>query len=264
MDNLIVVRGAGDIATGTISLLHRCGFKLVVLETERPTAIRRFVALSEAVYAGSAQVEDVRARLVAQDEALSCAARGEIPVIIDPEMKSLAALKPAAVVDAVLAKRNLGLTKDAASFTVALGPGFVAGEDCHAVIETNRGHDLGRIIYKGCAEQNTGIPGVVAGVGKERVIHAPVGGKLRIVRDIGDLVEKNEVIAIIDETEVFASIPGLIRGMLRDGFSVKKGLKMADIDPRYGERKNCSTISDKARCVAAGVLGALMERGIRP
>ena len=264
MRDLIIVRGAGDIATGTIALLSRCGFRVIALETAKPTTIRRMAALSEAVFQGCATVEDVTAVLAEEDGAKRIMDEGKVSIIIDPEMKLLETFKPAAVVDGILAKRNIGFSIDCAPVTIALGPGFTAGVDCYAVIETNRGHDLGKIIYEGAAEPNTGTPGVVAGYGKERVIHAPVGGKLKILHDIGSVVEKGEVIAEISGTPVPATLTGLVRGMLRDGFDVPKGLKMADIDPRTEEYKNCFTISDKARCIAAGVLGALMERGIRP
>lgn len=264
MSDLIVIRGAGDIATGTICMLRRCGFTVIALETERPTAIRRFVSLSEAVYEGSASVENVTARLTDIDGVERVAGRGEVPVLVDPAMNSLDRLRPRAVIDAVLAKRNTGLSIPLAPFTVALGPGFAAGTDCHAVIETNRGHNLGRVIYEGCAQPDTGTPGEVGGYGKERVIHAPVGGKLEILCDIGSLVEKGEPIAVIGGTHVPATLTGLVRGMLRGGYVMYKGMKMADIDPRTEEYRNCFTISDKARCIASGVLCALMEKGLRP
>lgn len=262
MRDIVVVRGAGDIATGVISLLHRCGFQVVALEISQPSAIRRSVSLSEAVYDGVATVENVTARLCGISDYEAVLERRQVPLLIDPDMSYLSALRPVAVVDATLAKRNLGLTLNAAPVTIGLGPGFKAGLDCRAVIETNRGHRLGRIIYEGEAERNTGIPAPVRGYGSERVIHAPVDGRLRVIRDIGALVQRGEVLAELDGTPVLAAISGVLRGMLRNGYAVRKGMKMADIDPRVEEVENCSTISDKARCIAGGVLGALLEAGL--
>lgn len=261
MSNLIVVRGAGDIATGVLLLLHRSGFKVVALETEKPTAIRRTVAFSEAVYDGETTVEGVTARRISNISELKYS---DIPILIDPDCTTLKGLQPAAVIDAVIAKRNLGTRIDMAPFTCALGPGFTAGIDVHAVIETMRGHDLGRVIYKGAAIANTGVPGEIDGHSSRRVIHAPRAGILHIIRDIGSQVEEGETIARIDGVVVAATLTGLLRGMLRDGFELQKGMKMADIDPRRDEQVNCHTVSDKARCIAAGVLLALMEAGVRP
>lgn len=269
--DLIVVRGAGDLATGTIHRLKKAGFRLLVLEAEHPAAIRRQVALSEAVYAGSARVEDVEA--VRMDVALAekknrkelleqemerIWKKDGVPVLVDPAGLSIAALRPAVVVDAILAKKNLGTTKEMAPLVIALGPGFTAGEDVDVVIETKRGHNLGRVIRSGSAVPNTGIPGIIGGYGKERVMHAQAEGILRNAASIGDIVEARAVIAEI-ETEngtvpVEASLSGLLRGLIRDGYPVTKGFKIADIDPRKEELQNCFTISDKARCIAGSVL----------
>ena len=269
--DLIVVRGAGDLATGTIHRLKKAGFRLLVLEAEHPAAIRRQVALSEAVYAGSARVEDVEAvrmdvdlaekknrkELLEQDMERIWKKDG-VPVLVDPAGLSIAALRPAVVVDAILAKKNLGTTKEMAPLVIALGPGFTAGEDVDVVIETKRGHNLGRVIRSGRAVPNTGIPGIIGGYGKERVMHAQAEGILRNAASIGDIVEARAVIAEI-ETEngtvpVEASLSGLLRGLIRDGYPVTKGFKIADIDPRKEELQNCFTISDKARCIAGSVL----------
>lgn len=257
--NWILVRGAGDIATGTLLRLKRCGFSVAALEVPAPSAIRRTVSFSEAVYDGETTVEGITARCVS---ALPEEPTDWIPVLIDPEGRTIRSARPTAVVDAILAKRNLGTSMDMAPATVALGPGFIAGRDVHAVVETKRGHTLGRVIREGPAIPNTGIPGVVGGFGIERVIHAPVGGTLHIERDIGYLVENDDIIAYLDDTPVRASIPGLIRGMLREGFSVPAGMKMADIDPRPDT--DWHTVSDKAMAVAGGVLEALMAQGVRP
>ena len=289
---LVIVRGAGDISTGTIHRLFRAGFELLVLEAERPSAIRRKVSFSEAVYDGQATVEGAMAvRIGSAEEAARCRADGHIPLIVDPEGDSIALLKPDVVVDAILAKRNLGTRMDMAPLTIGLGPGFEAGRDVHFVIETMRGHDLGRIISKGSAAPNTGIPGTVGGYGRERVIRAPGAGIFRDGKDIGSFVRAGEVIGRIEvpgsatgavgttgaevpgsgmgavgttgaevpgsgmETvEVRTVLTGVLRGIIRDGYPVTEGFKLADVDPRREEQKNCFTISDKARCIAGSVL----------
>ena len=256
---LIIVRGAGDISTGTIHRLFRAGFGVLALEAERPSAIRRRVAFSEAVYDGTATVEGVTAvRIDSVEETGATLARGLVPLLVDPSGESIRRLRPAVVVDAMLAKRNLGTSMDMAPLTVALGPGFEAGRDAHYVIETMRGHDLGRIIASGSAAPNTGIPGVIGGYDIERVIHAPAAGVFRMRRDIGSVLEAGEAVGFIDTPEgaipVQTKIAGLLRGVLRDGYTVSKGFKLADVDPRLDQLKNCATISDKARCIAGSVL----------
>lgn len=269
--DLLIVRGAGDLATGTIHRLKKAGFRLLVLEAEHPAAIRRQVALSESVYAGSAQVEDVKAVRMDVDltdtenrkEALLQEMEriwneDAVPVLVDPAGISISVLHPAVVVDAILAKKNLGTNRDMAPLTIALGPGFTTGEDVDVVIETKRGHNLGRVIQKGSAVPNTGIPGIIGGYGKERVMHAEAEGILRNVASIGDIVEAGAVIAEIETKDgrvpVLASLSGLLRGLIRDGYPVTRGFKIADIDPRKEELQNCFTISDKARCIAGSVL----------
>lgn len=264
MENLIIVRGGGDLATGTIYKLVQCGFPVLVLEAEHPSAIRRNVALSEAVYQGSQQVENMTCYL-AKDvaEAADLVADGKLAMLVDPKGESIEALKPLAVVDAILAKKNLGTHKKMAPITVALGPGFEAGVDVDAVVETKRGHSLGKVYYSGKAIPNTGIPGIIGGCGKERVIHCPAEGILRNVRKITDTVKKGEVIAFVETAEgrvpVEATLDGLLRGLIRDGYPVTKGFKIADIDPRAEEYDNCFTISDKARCIAGGVVEAILH-----
>lgn len=269
--DLLVVRGAGDLATGTIHRLKQAGFHLLVLEAEHPAAIRRQVALSEDVYAKNAQVESVKAVRIEVDltdtknrkEALlremeRIWSENAVPVLVDPAGISIFELHPQVVVDAILAKKNLGTGREMAPLTIALGPGFTAGADVDVVIETKRGHNLGRVIRSGSAVPNTGIPGIIGGYGKERVMHAEAEGILRNVASIGDIVEAGAMIAEI-ETEngcvpVKASLSGLLRGLIRDGYPVTKGFKIADIDPRKEELQNCFTISDKARCIAGSVL----------
>lgn len=271
MKNLIIVRGGGDIATGTIMKLHQCGFPVLILEIPNPSAIRRNVAFCEAVYQGSQTVEDVTCYL-AKDSAQARAflEEGKLTLLIDPDGSCLRYFRPLALVDGILAKKNLGTTRNMAPITVALGPGFAAGEDVDAVIETQRGHNLGRVIYSGCAAPNTGIPGKIAGFDKERVIHSPAAGILRNVASITDTVKKGQTIAVIEtgseEIPVAATLDGLLRGLIRDGYPVTRGFKIADIDPRAEEYNNCFTVSDKARCIAGGALEAILhlkkERGL--
>jgi xanthine dehydrogenase accessory factor len=217
------------------------------------------VSLCEAVYQGTAIIEGMEAvKIERADEAEEVINQGKVPVLVDPEGESIELLRPAIVIDAILAKKNLGTHRDMAGLTIALGPGFTAGEDVDYVIETKRGHNLGRIITQGSAAPNSGVPGNIGGYTKERVIHASAGGTLYNVRNIGDIVKKGEIIAVIkarDETiPVEATINGIIRGLIRDGYPVTCGFKIADIDPRQEELKNCFTISDKARCIAGSSL----------
>ena len=259
MKDMIIVRGAGDISTGTIHRLFRAGFPVLALESERPSAIRRQVAFSEAVYDGTARVEGVTAvRIANAAQADGIIGDGRVPVLVDPDGESIRRLKPAAVVDAILAKKNLGTSMDMAGLTIALGPGFEAGRDVRYVVETMRGHNLGRIITQGYAAPNTGVPGIIGGYGTERVIHSPAAGVFRQRREIADEVQADETIGTVDtgteEIQVTTRIAGILRGIIRDGYPVTKGFKLADVDPRLEEKKNCFTISDKARCIAGSVL----------
>ena len=262
MKDLIIVRGGGDIATGTIYKLKKCGFSVLILEIAHPSAIRRNVAFSEAVYEDHSKVEDMECFLAKdEDEAERFLKDDKLTMLIDPKGNCLKRFKPMAVVDAILAKKNLGTTRDMAPITIALGPGFTAGQDCDAVVETMRGHKLGRVIYEGKAIANTGVPGIIGGYAAERVIHAPVDGILHKIAKITDIVEEGQPIAWIEgadgmRAEVPASLSGLLRGLIREGYPVTKGFKMADIDPRLNEYENCFTISDKARCIAGGVVEA--------
>jgi xanthine dehydrogenase accessory factor len=251
----IVVRGGGDLATGVVQKFFRAGFPVVILETSAPTAIRRSVALCEAVYDGFAQVEDMSCRRVSNtDELEGCWRAGAIPLLIDLSGETIAQIRPSAVIDAILAKRNLGTHRGMASVTIALGPGFCAGEDVDVVIETMRGHDLGRLIFKGSAMPNTGIPGEIGGKSSQRVIHAPASGTVIHKKRIGDVVENGEVLFTAGGTEVRAPFTGLLRGLIREGAEVPKGMKVADIDPRTDVEWR--TISDKARCLGGAALEA--------
>ncbi len=258
--NLVVVRGGGDIATGTIAKLYQCGFPLLILETANPSCIRRTISFCEAVSEQEMVVEGIKAKKAESlEEAYKIYQQGNVPLMVDEEGFLIKMIRPAVVIDAILAKKNLGTKITDAPIVIGLGPGFTAGEDVHAVIETKRGHDLGRVIYEGTAIANTGIPGIIGGYGKERVIHAPFSGKWHIRKKIGEIVEKGEVIACVNEHPVTAAISGVLRGTIREGYPVEKGLKVADIDPRIAEQENCYRISDKARCVAGGVLEAILH-----
>ena len=264
MKDLIIVRGGGDLATGTIYKLYQCGFQVLILEVKNPSAIRRNVAFSEAVYQGQQTVEDVTCyHAETLEQAKAMLQEGKLVVFVDPKGESITQLKPVAVVDAILAKKNLGTHRGMAPITVALGPGFVAGDDVDAVVETKRGHNLGRVLWEGTAAPNTGVPGIIGGYGKERVIHSPVEGVLRNVCKITDTVQNGQVIAVVETAQgnvpIHATLDGLLRGLIRDGYSVAKGFKIADIDPRTEEYQNCFTISDKARCIAGGVVEAILH-----
>ena len=256
---MIIIRGAGDISTGTIHRIFRAGFPVLALESDHPSAIRRKVAFSEAVYDGTATVEEVTAiRIEQAGQAREMLAQGKVPLLVDPAGEAIRELKPDVVVDAILAKKNLGTTRDMAPLTIALGPGFEAGRDVDFVIETMRGHDLGRIISSGFAAANTGVPGMIGGYGTERVIHSPAAGIFRQRREIADEVMAGETIGTVEtpegEVPVVTVISGILRGIIREGYPVTKGFKLADVDPRMEEKQNCVTISDKARCIAGSVL----------
>lgn len=262
-EKLIIVRGAGDIATGVIHKLNRCGFNVLALEVKYPVSIRRKVCFSEAIYDGEVYIDGVTCKFVNNEEELKEAfLRKKTCVTIDPEGILINKLKPKVVIDAIIAKKNLGTTINMAPITIGLGPGFKAGYDVDFVIETMRGHDLGRIIFNGYAIKNTGIPGDINGFSKERVIHSSESGVIKNICEIGDLVYKNQVIAKIENgtnsIDVLATMDGILRGIIRNNSKIKKYLKIADIDPRVAEIKNCETISDKARCIAGGVLEAIM------
>lgn len=262
MNDVILVRGGGDIATGTIHRLVSCGYKVLITEIQNPSAIRRKVAFCEAVFDKEVYVDGIGCKLVKNIcEAEEVFKEGKAGLIIDENLDVLKELKPKILIDCVLAKKNLGTKKDMAGLTIALGPGFCAGEDVDFVIETKRGHKLGQIIESGFASENTGVPGVIAGYGKERVIHSPVSGTIENVKEISDIVKQGDIIAYVDRTPIMASIDGVLRGIIRNGYYCKKGLKIADIDPRLEEKENCFSISDKARCIAGSVLELVVRYG---
>ncbi len=266
----ILVRGAGDLASGTILRLFRCGFRVIVTECAQPSAIRRKAAFCPAVWQGEARVEGVLCRRIRDpQEAEAVWQAGEIPLLVDESGALALQLRPAAVVDAILAKRNLGTCREMAPITLGLGPGFTAGTDVDCVVETMRGHQLGRVICRGAAIPNTGVPGNIGGYTSQRVIHAPDGGPMVYVPqvDIGTVVKAGQTIALVGQTPVTATIDGVLRGLIREGYPVHKGLKIADIDPRLEQAACCDTISDKARAIAGGVVEALLgearRKGIR-
>lgn len=257
MNEIICVRGGGDLATGVIQKLWRAGFAVVILEKPEPTAIRRTVALCSAVIKGTYTVEDITAVRVASPEAVEAAwAAGTVPVLVDPEGAHIRHIKPLVVVDAIMAKCGTDTRRDMAPLTIALGPGFKAPEDVDAVIETMRGHSLGRLILQGSALQDTGVPGDIAGQTCDRVLRAPKDGRVEIIRDIGTLVQKGQAICSVAGTEVNAPFDGLVRGMIYSGATVTAGMKIGDVDPRTDV--DWHTISDKARALGGAVLEAVL------
>lgn len=259
MNDIVIVRGGGDIATGVIQKLYRSGFKVIVTEINNPTSIRRKVCLSEAIYEGEVRVENlVGVYSESLKDIMNAWHNNKIPVLKDPKVRILKDINVTAIIDATLSKRNIGTNKCMAPITIALGPGYVGGQDVDVVIETQRGHNLGTLVFQGEASKNTGIPGIIKGYGIERVIYSPCEGKLKIIKDIGEVVNKGDVICLVNDSNVYATIPGVLRGMIRDGLYVKKGLKIADIDPRITEIENCNRVSDKARNIGGATLEALM------
>ncbi len=259
VDLFVVVRGGGDLGTGVALRLHRAGIRVAVLEIAQPTVIRRTVAFASAVYDNSIVVEGVTARLMDVDDDLDHVwARGEMPVVVDPEASILARLRPDGLVDAIMAKRNTGTRLDDAPIVVALGPGFTAGVDCHAVVETNRGHHLGRVYYEGAAQANTGTPGAVGGQSAQRVVRAPAAGVFEALMKIGDRVAEGATLGRVGAQPANAQIDGVLRGILHSGLAVSPGMKVADVDPR-GNVENCFTVSDKSWAVGGGALEALLH-----
>lgn len=255
----IVIKGAGEMASGIAHRLFMANFKNIIMtEIERPISVRRLVAFSEAVYEKIYEVEGITAELVDNaDDIEKIWGKGRIGVIIDPEWKTVSLIKPHIVIDAIMAKRNLGTKINEAPVVIGVGPGFNAPEDCHAVVESNRGYNLGRVIYKGSAEPHTGIPGPVMGMTSERVLRSEKPGIIKHLKRIGDEVKKGDTVLYIDDTPVVATFDGILRGLIRE-IAVEKNEKIGDIDPR-GEKEYCYTISEKARAIGGGVLEAVMH-----
>lgn len=255
----VLIRGAGDIASGIALRLHRAGMQVVMTDLPAPTAIRRTVCFSQAILLGEMTVEDVTARRAdSVEEAEGLLRRGLIPVLADPDCACRAQLRPDALVDAILAKRNLGTKIDDAPVVVGIGPGFKAGEDCHAVVETMRGHTLGRVIYRGSALPNTNIPGLIGGYAGERVLRAPADGIFCQKLEIGAVVRAGDIAGEVDGELMKCTIDGVLRGIIADGTPVFKGMKSGDVDPRC-KPEYCTTASDKALAVGGGVLEAVLN-----
>lgn len=256
---MIIIKGAGDLASGVAIRLHQSGMPIVMTEIPEPTAIRRTVSFCTAVRENHVTIEGVTGKLAASaEEALTYAAAGYIAVLVDPEAACRKTLQPIAIVDAILAKRNIGTTMNDAPVVVALGPGFTAGVDCHAVIETMRGHNLGRVILEGNSHPNTGIPGNIDGYTSERVLRAPDNGSFEPRVQIGDLVQRGALVAEVSGSKIHAAISGIVRGLLPPGIHVVTGDKCGDIDPRC-ELDHCFTVSDKSRALGGAVLEALLR-----
>ncbi len=259
LDLKILIRGAGEMASGVAHRLSRCHFSVLMTELATPLSIRRAVCFSEAILKGQTEIEGVRGVHVSSPSQVFAAWQArEIPILIDPELKVRKQFPFDVVVDATLAKRNIGTYRGFAPLVIGLGPGFTAGEDVDIVIETNRGHHLGRVIFHGTAQPDTGIPGSTLGYTTERVLRAPADGPFKAVKAIGDTIQAGEIVGYAGEAPMRAQISGVLRGILPNGIKVFKGMKSGDVDPR-GDRVNCFTISDKARAVAGGVLEAILS-----
>ncbi|OPL10160.1 MAG: molybdenum hydroxylase [Firmicutes bacterium ML8_F2] len=257
---LIIIKGAGDLATGVAHRLWQAGFDPVMLELSEPLVVRRSVSFASAIYEKSIVVENIEAKLCKEvEEALELLEQEVVPVLIDPEANTVVKLKPKILIDGIMAKKNTGTNRDDAELVIGLGPGFSAGADVDAVIETMRGHDLGKVIYAGSAIPDTRVPGEVAGYSRERLLRAPAEGVFKPLKKIGELVKAGDTVATVEEIPLQAEIDGLVRGMLYPNLAVRRGMKVGDIDPR-GKSVDCHTISDKARAIGGGALEAILNR----
>jgi len=258
-DNLVLLKGAGDLGTGVAWRLHRVGFPVVIAELAQPLVVRRTVSFASAIYEREITVEDITARRVESvDRVERLLKDGIIPVLVDPETRAREILKPLILIDAIMAKRNTGTRIADAPFVLALGPGFTPNVDCHAVIETQRGHNLGRVWWNRAAEPNSSVPGEIGGKSAERILRAPCDGEVKSKMEIGDSVALGDVIALVNDTEVIAPFDGMLRGLVHDGLVVQAGMKIGDIDPR-ANRENCFTISDKSLAIGGGALEAILS-----
>jgi xanthine dehydrogenase accessory factor len=259
LDICVLIRGGGEMASGIAHRLHQCHMKVLITEIAAPTAVRRTVAYAEAIYRGCHAIENVKSRRVATlHEAHELWDAGMIPIFVDPGAAVRREAKPAVIVDAIMAKRGSSTAISDAPLVIGIGPGFTAGENVHAVVESNRSYRLGRVIWNGAAEADTGVPAPVAGYTDARVLRAPRGGSFKAIRDIGDAVQEGEIVAEVNSMPIYAEISGLIRGMLHDGIAIEAGVKIGDIDPR-GEREYVYSISDKARAIGGGVVEAILH-----
>ncbi len=252
------IKGAGDLASGIALRMHRCGYSVVMSDIAAPTTVRRTVAFSPAVYLGESQVEEVRGILCrGMEEVQHCFTEAAVAVMVDEDARLCRAYQPDILIDAIIAKRNIHTSIKDAPGPIAVGPAFMAGRDCHAVVETKRGHNLGRVIWQGSAAENTGIPGNIGGYDKERIIRASGDGIFRAKVQIGDFVRRGDLLGYAGAAPIYALIDGIVRGILQDDIYVREGMKAGDIDPRC-EKENCYTVSDKAYSVGGGVLEAVL------
>jgi selenium-dependent molybdenum hydroxylase system protein, yqeB family len=258
MNKKIWIRGAGDLATGIALRFFRSGFDVIMSDIAVPTTVRRTVAFSPAIYEGEAIVEGISGKFCDnKSEIDSIIESGAIPIIVDPSGDIMREYKPEVIVDAIIAKTNIGTGINDAKIVIGVGPGFEAGVDCHAVVETKRGHNLGRVIWSGSAYPNTGVPGNIGGYTVERIIRATADGIFKANVSIGDSVKAGDLVAYCDKTPVYAGIDGIVRGLLQDGVKVKTGMKSGDVDPR-AKKDYCFSVSDKARAIGGGVLEAVL------
>lgn len=260
---IILIRGGGDLASGVAIRLMHAGLLVIVSELPEPLAVRRRVSLAEAIYAGSVEIEGVTGRRIENptdtNEIKQTLTHGEIPVIVDPQLETVKVLKPGVIVDARMVKRFAKMHPNTSSLVIGLGPGFIAGVNCHAVIETNRGHRLGRVLWEGSAQADTGIPESVQNHRSDRVLRAPVSGRLSVFAEIGDLLDEGQPIAEVGEVTLVAPFKGVLRGILHQGLQVEAGLKIGDIDPR-ADPQFCFMVSDKSLAIGGGVLEAILSR----
>ena len=258
LNNLVLIKGGGDIATGIAHRLYQSGFPIVMTELPRPTMVRRSVAFAQAVFDGQMKVEGIMAKRVKLDQLQSALFAEYIPVVVDEHAQCIPIIKPKVIVDAIIAKRNIGTRLSDAAIVIGIGPGFTAKVDVHAVVETMRGHHLGRVFYDGSALADTGIPGEIAGYTSERLLKSPAPGPFVSCRSIGDTVCAGDIVGYVNGIEAKTAIAGILRGLIQDGIYVQPGMKIGDVDPRCC-KEHCFTISDKARAVAGGVLEAVLH-----
>lgn len=257
---LVLIRGGGDLATGVAARLYRCGFDVVVVEIEKPLAVRRLVSFAEAVYVGEVEIEELRGRRIESAAvAESTLEEGVIPILVDPMAESRHQLEPVVLVDGRMRKTAPEIGMDAAQLVIGLGPGFTAGHDCHVVVETNRGHHLGRVYWEGNAEPDTAVPERFVNHDLDRVLRSPTAGMFEGKKMLGSIINKGEVIALVNGVPLKAPFPGALRGLLHSGLEVEAGAKIGDLDPR-GETSYCYQISDKSLAVGGGVLEAVLSR----
>jgi len=260
MPSLVILRGGGDLASGVAVRLHRTGIRVLITELEQPLAVRRTVSFAEAVYVGEAEIEGISARRVAKPADIEPALEaGYIPVLVDPTLTSLPSLVHEALVDARMTKRQPDVIANAAALVIGLGPGFVAGQSCHAVVETMRGHSLGRVIWQGAAQADTGVPGSIAQHGKDRVLRSPAAGSVQPHAQIGAQLKAGDLIAVVSGNELRAPFDGVLRGLVHPSVELSAGMKIADLDPR-NDPSYCWRVSDKALAIGGGVLEALLSR----